>query len=207
MPQKILVIDDEVDMLFLLRTIIENHTDYEVETTNSPSEGIKLMKENDFHLVVTDLKMPGLDGIDLFDEFKEMMESGAVSKQPVQTERTKVVQTAVQTPSVQTGILGKLKSLTPTERNLVWSMVNTDLKLSYEDVSVILGRDKSTVRGLMNNVKRKYEDLISESTEESGKKRFFVEDSVKNEIMKGFKEAQKTKRSLFKTQKVSDYIG
>ena len=72
MPQKILVIDDEVDMLFLLRTIIENHTDYEVETTNSPSEGIKLMKENDFHLVVTDLKMPGLDGIDLFDEFKEI---------------------------------------------------------------------------------------------------------------------------------------
>ena len=72
MPQKILVIDDEVDMLFLLRTIIEDNTDYEVETTNSPSEGIKLMKEMDFQLVVTDLKMPGLDGMDLFDEFRDI---------------------------------------------------------------------------------------------------------------------------------------
>jgi DNA-binding NtrC family response regulator len=72
MPQRILVIDDEVDMLFLLRTIIEDNTPYEVETTNSPTEAIKLMAEQDFHLVISDLKMPGMDGMDLFDEFKEL---------------------------------------------------------------------------------------------------------------------------------------
>jgi DNA-binding NtrC family response regulator len=34
MTQRILVIDDEVDMLMLLRMIIEDNTDYDVETTN-----------------------------------------------------------------------------------------------------------------------------------------------------------------------------
>ncbi len=72
MPQRILVIDDELDMLMLLRIMIEENTDHEVETTNNPSEGIKLFSEKDYDLVITDLKMPGLDGIELFDEFQEV---------------------------------------------------------------------------------------------------------------------------------------
>lgn len=72
MTQRILIIDDEVDMLMLLRMIIEDNTNYEVETTNSPTEGIKLLKEEDFDLVITDLKMPGMDGMELFDEFREI---------------------------------------------------------------------------------------------------------------------------------------
>jgi len=72
MPQRILVIDDELDMLMLLRMIIEDKTDYEVETTNNPSEGLKLLAENHYDLVITDLKMPGMDGIELFDELKEI---------------------------------------------------------------------------------------------------------------------------------------
>lgn len=56
----------------LLRMMIEENTDHEVETTNNPSEGIKLFSEKDYDLVITDLKMPGLDGIELFDEFQEI---------------------------------------------------------------------------------------------------------------------------------------
>jgi DNA-binding NtrC family response regulator len=72
MTEKILIIDDEVDMLMLLRMIIEENTDYEVETTNNPSEGLRMITENDYALVITDLKMPGMDGIELFDEFQEI---------------------------------------------------------------------------------------------------------------------------------------
>jgi DNA-binding NtrC family response regulator len=71
MTEKILVIDDEIDMLMLLRMIIEDNTAYEVETTNSPTEGIKMLRERDFDLVITDLKMPGMDGIELFDELRD----------------------------------------------------------------------------------------------------------------------------------------
>ena len=72
MSQRILVIDDELDMLMLLRMIIEDNTDYEVETTNNPSEALKMVKETDYDLVISDLKMPGMDGIELSDEVKEI---------------------------------------------------------------------------------------------------------------------------------------
>jgi DNA-binding NtrC family response regulator len=72
MQQKILVIDDELDMLMLLRMIIEDNTDFEVETTNNPSEALKLFSEKDYNLIISDLKMPGMDGIELFDELREI---------------------------------------------------------------------------------------------------------------------------------------
>ena len=72
MAERVLVIDDELDMLMLLRMIIEDNTGYEVETTNNPSEGLKLLTEKDFDLVITDLKMPGMDGMELFDECKDI---------------------------------------------------------------------------------------------------------------------------------------
>jgi len=71
MPKTILVVDDEVDMLFLLKTIIEDNTDYIVETTNSPVEAVALMEEQEIDLVVTDLKMPVMDGMDLFEAFNK----------------------------------------------------------------------------------------------------------------------------------------
>jgi len=72
MAERILIVDDEPDMLMLLRMIIEDNTDYDVETTNNPSEGLKNLTEKEYDLVITDLKMPGMDGIELFDELKEI---------------------------------------------------------------------------------------------------------------------------------------
>jgi len=72
MAQRILIVDDELDMLMLLQMIIEDNTDYEVETTNNPSEALKLLDGNCFDLVVSDLKMPGMDGLELFGEIRQM---------------------------------------------------------------------------------------------------------------------------------------
>jgi len=72
MSERILVVDDELDMLMLLRMIIEDNSDYAVETTNNPSEGLKMLTEKDYDLVISDLKMPGMDGMELFDELQEI---------------------------------------------------------------------------------------------------------------------------------------
>jgi DNA-binding NtrC family response regulator len=72
MSKRILVIDDEPDMLVLLKMIIEDNTSYEVETTNNPAEGLKRLAEEDYDLVISDLKMPGLDGLEVFDELRKM---------------------------------------------------------------------------------------------------------------------------------------
>ena len=65
MPDRILVVDDEPNMLRLLKTILMDKTGYEVTTTNNPLEVSKLLQESHYDLVVTDLKMPMVDGIDL----------------------------------------------------------------------------------------------------------------------------------------------
>jgi DNA-binding NtrC family response regulator len=72
MPERILVVDDEPNMLRLLKTILMDKTGYEVVTTNNPLEVSKLLQEDRFDLVVTDLKMPLVDGIDLIDIIKKI---------------------------------------------------------------------------------------------------------------------------------------
>jgi len=59
-------------MLMLLRMIIEESTEWEVNTTNNPSEGLKMVMENDYSLIIADLKMPGMDGMEVFEELKEI---------------------------------------------------------------------------------------------------------------------------------------
>jgi len=65
MPERLLVVDDEPNMLRLLKTILMDKTGYEVTTTNNPLEVSKMLQEDHYDLVITDLKMPLVDGIDL----------------------------------------------------------------------------------------------------------------------------------------------
>jgi DNA-binding NtrC family response regulator len=72
MPERILVVDDEPNMLRLLKTILMDKTGYEVTTTNNPLEVSKLLQDGHYDLVVTDLKMPLVDGIDLIGIVKNI---------------------------------------------------------------------------------------------------------------------------------------
>ena len=72
MPERILVVDDEPNMLRLLKTILMDKTGYEVTTTNNPLEVSKLLQDSHYDLVVTDLKMPLVDGIDLIGIVKNI---------------------------------------------------------------------------------------------------------------------------------------
>lgn len=74
MTEKILIVDDEPDMLKLLSMIIREKTPYETVTTNNPLEALDLAKRGGFDLVVADLKMPGLDGIELLEAVKKVDE-------------------------------------------------------------------------------------------------------------------------------------
>jgi DNA-binding NtrC family response regulator len=62
---RILAVDDELDMLALLKMIIEGYSDHRVTTTNNPLEAAEILEKEAFDLILTDLKMPGLDGLEL----------------------------------------------------------------------------------------------------------------------------------------------
>ena len=72
MAGKILIVDDEKDMLVLLKRIITEETDHEAVTESDPSRALDLFKEDPFDLVITDLKMPKMDGIQLLEKIREI---------------------------------------------------------------------------------------------------------------------------------------
>ena len=70
MAEKILIVDDELDMLELLEMIILDKTPYRVTTTNNPLEALQLLDENPYDLLITDLRMPAMGGIEVVREVR-----------------------------------------------------------------------------------------------------------------------------------------
>lgn len=68
---RILAVDDELDMLSLLKIMVEGYTDHQVTCTNSPVEATELLSKEQFDLVISDLKMPGMDGLELLQAAKQ----------------------------------------------------------------------------------------------------------------------------------------
>ncbi len=78
MAGKILIVDDEKDMLVLLQRIIREETDHETVTQSDPFRALELLDEDGFDLIITDLKMPRMDGIKLLEEVKKIRQDVAV---------------------------------------------------------------------------------------------------------------------------------
>ncbi|MBF0119861.1 MAG: sigma-54-dependent Fis family transcriptional regulator [Desulfobacterales bacterium] len=68
----ILIIDDEKDMLTLLKRIISEETKHKVTTESDPIKALELFSQRHFDIVITDLKMPKIDGIKLLEEVKKI---------------------------------------------------------------------------------------------------------------------------------------
>jgi DNA-binding NtrC family response regulator len=66
---KILVVDDELEMGKLVEDIARDHG-YEATSITAPALALPMLEERDFDLVVTDVRMPGIDGIELIERIK-----------------------------------------------------------------------------------------------------------------------------------------
>jgi|SaaInlV_200m_DNA_2_1039689.scaffolds.fasta_scaffold04263_5 chromosome segregation protein len=157
-----------------------------LSSINEEIEGIKNIVS-----IMGEIKKPGL-----FEKNKQLFK---------QQTAVYAVQTAVQT-GVQTPNLG-LFSL--TERAIIWVLLNTDMKLSFEDIGSILGKEKATIRGQINHIKQKSE-VIEEIIEKNGKKRVFIPENIKKIMLKKAKvrvedkgKAKKTKKAVKKALKVN----
>ena len=65
MNRQILIVDDEMDMLQLLKRSLEPDLNCKVETALSGGQALKLLERKIFDLVLADIKMPGMDGLEL----------------------------------------------------------------------------------------------------------------------------------------------
>ncbi|MGA2401011.1 MAG: sigma-54 dependent transcriptional regulator [Syntrophobacteraceae bacterium] len=74
----ILALDDEQDMLALLRRIISEKSSHGLTTLSDPTELTQLLQQKVFDVVLTDLKMPGKNGIQVLEEIKQKSPQTAV---------------------------------------------------------------------------------------------------------------------------------
>ncbi len=63
---RILIIDDERAIRYSLKEILEME-DYQVETAENGSEGIEKAEKDKFDAIFCDIKMPGMDGIEVLE--------------------------------------------------------------------------------------------------------------------------------------------
>lgn len=68
---RILVVDDDLEMCGLLAEVLREEG-FRVSATGDSLEALTLLKREEFDLLITDLKMKGLKGLDLLEEAKKV---------------------------------------------------------------------------------------------------------------------------------------
>ncbi|MBD3257289.1 response regulator [candidate division GN15 bacterium] len=78
MTQRILAVDDEPHMLRLLERIVAEKTPHSIVTLSNSLELPGILANQEFDLIITDLKMPGMDGMDVLHYIREHQREEAV---------------------------------------------------------------------------------------------------------------------------------
>jgi DNA-binding NtrC family response regulator len=68
--KKILVLDDEVDILEILNDLLDSEG-YKVTTFSNGHDALEKVKVEKFDLIISDIKMPVMNGVDFFKKCKE----------------------------------------------------------------------------------------------------------------------------------------
>ena len=69
----VLLVEDEVELLHLMKSLLE--VDYKVFTAENGKQGLDVLKENSIDLIISDIMMPEMDGIEFCKIIKSDMET------------------------------------------------------------------------------------------------------------------------------------
>ena len=62
----ILIIEDEISIRNVLKNILlDENKNYHIDEASDGEQGINLLQKNDYGLVICDIKMPKLDGLEV----------------------------------------------------------------------------------------------------------------------------------------------
>jgi DNA-binding NtrC family response regulator len=72
MTKNVLFIDDDKDVTFTIKTILEETGLFQVNTFNDPNLALKRFKPNFYALVLIDIRMPKMGGFELYEQLKKI---------------------------------------------------------------------------------------------------------------------------------------
>ena len=67
---RILVVDDEPRICHLILEVLVQEG-YMVDVSFSGTDALQMIKKHNYHLLITDLEMPGIDGLELIQKIKK----------------------------------------------------------------------------------------------------------------------------------------
>ncbi|MGO9413951.1 MAG: response regulator, partial [Syntrophobacteraceae bacterium] len=65
--KSVLIVDDEQNICAVLTKFLRS-SGYACESVNDPADALEVLKRNGFELVISDIIMPGIDGLKLLSE-------------------------------------------------------------------------------------------------------------------------------------------
>ena len=69
--KRILVVEDDGEMRDLLKDFLKREG-YEVDSVDNGSEALRKLTKEEFNLIITDVRMPGLSGLDILPGIKTL---------------------------------------------------------------------------------------------------------------------------------------
>ena len=72
MMHRLMIVDDEENMLKALQRVCRNQKQWEIETFNDPQQALKRARTTSFDLFLSDYRMPQMNGAQFLSETKQM---------------------------------------------------------------------------------------------------------------------------------------
>ena len=69
---RIMIVDDEPSILNSLKRVLKKGDDWEIETYDSATDALKRAQTNSFELVISDYRMPEMDGVDFLNAIRKL---------------------------------------------------------------------------------------------------------------------------------------
>ncbi len=141
---KILVIDDERSIRNTLKDILE-YEKYEVDLAEDGKKGLEMFRQTEYDIVLCDIKMPGMDGIEVLEQLNTL---------------------APDTPVVMISGHGNIDTAVESIKKGAYDFIEKPLDLNRLLITIRNGMDKSTLvsetKILKKKVSKKFE-IIGES--------------------------------------------
>lgn len=76
--KKVLFVDDEVLILYMHNEFFEDLSDFEIFTARNGEEALEIIKEEDISVIVTDIQMPKMNGLQLCKEIRKFNQTASI---------------------------------------------------------------------------------------------------------------------------------
>lgn len=154
---KILLIDDEETILRVLARSLKSDG-YEVLTANNGTEGIRVFQDESPQIILTDIKMPGMDGLAVLKKIKE-----------IQSEAEVIIITGH----------GDIDSAIESLQYGASDFINKPVKDEALSIALERAKEKINIRGQLKAYTEDLENMVKIATEEIRRKSNFMDNLIK----------------------------